>query len=497
MVTGYLDNFYARLGIPRSATKQEVRSAYHEAARKFHPDTNKDPGAMEVFLQIQEAFETLSNAEKRAVYDERLPEDIDTPEDILVSAIYSREVLPIIDSPQLVYVLLNLVAVPDLKSGPKLTSPPLNICLVLDTSTSMSGRRLEAVQETAITIVQSLKPQDILSVVTFSDRAEVIIPATRGQNVSMIEARISIIHTSGGTEIGQGLQTGLNEITHNLNPGYHNNLILITDGRTYGDEENCLEMAGNAAKNGVTISCLGIGNKWNDEFLDTIASKTGGSSAFAANPKKIKEFLKAKFGQIQNTFANNIILNYTTPPNVELRYAFRLSPEAGSLKLNTNLPMGDIPLGKSLSVLMEFMVETIPEEAKDLTLTVGDLQLTIPSLPIPNTSSKLSLSRVVAKNPKAEPPPQVLVKAMSRLSLYRMQELAKRDLDEGNIEKATQRLKNLATQLLSSGQADLAHTVMIEMDAIERTKNLSEAAQKRIKYGTRALVSHFFEEPDL
>jgi len=86
---------------------------------------------------------------------------------------------------------------------------------------------------------------------------------------------------------------------------------------------------------------------------------------------------------------------------------------------------------------------------------------------------------------------------MSRLSLYRMQELAKRDLDEGNIEKATQRLKNLATQLLSSGQADLAHTVMIEMDAIERTKNLSEAAQKRIKYGTRALVSHFFEEPDL
>ncbi len=495
MVTGYLDNYYARLGVSRAATQEEIRSAYHQAARKFHPDANKDPGATEVFLQIQEAYETLSNAEKRAAYDETLPGDIDIPEDILVNAIYSREVLPAIDSPQLVYVLLNLMAIPEPDDQTGSKKPPLNLCLVLDTSTSMSGRRLDAVKETAMSVVQTLNPQDILSIVTFNDRAEVIIPATRGQTITMLEARISIINTSGGTEIKQGLQAGFNEITRNITPAYHNHMILVTDGRTYGDEEESLALADEAAENGISISCLGIGNKWNDQFLDNLASRTGGSSQFANNPTTIKNFLTAKFGQIKHNFANNIVLDYETPPNVEMRYAFRLAPDAGSLKINEGLPMGDIPLGQSLSILMEFMIHSTPGETKELILAEGNLNMTIPSRAIPKSSTKISLSREVASNPKAEPPPQVLVKAMSRLSLYRMQEQARREIAEGNIDKATQLLKHLSTHLLTSGEGDIAHTIMLELETIERTKNLSEAAQKQIKYGTRALVGNFFEEP--
>ncbi|MEJ2484892.1 MAG: DnaJ domain-containing protein, partial [Anaerolineales bacterium] len=110
MATGYLDNYYARLGIPHTATQEEIRNAYHLAARKFHPDYNKDKSAVEVFLQIQEAYETLSNATARINYDRLLPEDIRTPKDILVNAIYSRQSLTNIDRPQLLYVLLNIVA---------------------------------------------------------------------------------------------------------------------------------------------------------------------------------------------------------------------------------------------------------------------------------------------------------------------------------------------------------------------------------------------------
>jgi preprotein translocase subunit Sec63 len=113
MVTGYLDNFYARLGISKNATHEEIRAAYHLAAKKFHPDSNDDPGAAELFLQIQEAYETLSDALKRAEYDKGLPGDIDVPKDVLVNAVYSREILPTINSSQLIYVLLNLMALPD------------------------------------------------------------------------------------------------------------------------------------------------------------------------------------------------------------------------------------------------------------------------------------------------------------------------------------------------------------------------------------------------
>jgi Ca-activated chloride channel family protein len=496
MATGYLDNFYARLGISRLATQDEIRTAYHHAAQKFHPDTNKNPGSTEVFLQIQEAYETLSNPERRAAYDKALPEDIDTPEDLLINTIYSREVLSITEAPQLVYALLNITAIPDPTNASEMKTPPLNLCLVLDNSTSMAGRRLDAVKETAIKIVQTLRPHDVLSIVTFNDRAEVITPAKRGQNKTKLEARISVIHTSGGTEIGQGLEVGLRELSHHLDDSYHNHLFLITDGRTYGDEENCLAMADEAARNGITINPLGIGSKWSDDFLDTLAIKTGGSSEYAVNPQLIKQFLDTKFGQISNNYANNVVLESKSPANVTLRYAFRISPDTNSLRVSDNIPLGDIPLDQSLSVLTEFYIDSTVKNKEEIVLTEGNLHMTIPSQPIPKIASRFSLSRKVAKDPKVEPPPRILVQAMSRLSLYRMQEKAKQELNDGQVEKATQRLRRLSENLLASGEPDLAHTVMLEIEHIEKTQSLSESAQKQIKYGTRALIGKLDQEPN-
>ncbi|MDH5507307.1 MAG: J domain-containing protein, partial [Anaerolineae bacterium] len=60
MATSYLDNYYARLGVSKNASADDIRSAYHQAARRLHPDTNTTPGATELFLQMQEAYETLS-----------------------------------------------------------------------------------------------------------------------------------------------------------------------------------------------------------------------------------------------------------------------------------------------------------------------------------------------------------------------------------------------------------------------------------------------------
>ncbi len=494
MATGYLDNFYARLGIPRLATQEEVRAAYHQAAQKFHPDTNKDPGSTEVFLQIQEAYETLSNPEKRAAYDKALPDDVDIPEDLLINTIYSREVLSITDAPQLIYALLNITAIPNPSKLNEAKTPPLNLCLVLDTSTSMAGRRLDAVKETAIKIVHALRPHDVLSIVTFNDRAEVIAPARRGQNKSMLEALISVIHTRGGTEIGQGLETGLREISHHVGDSHRNHVILITDGRTYGDEENCLAMADEAAHNGITINPLGIGSKWSDDFLDLLAIKTGGSSEYAVNPQVIKHFLDTKFGQISNSYANNVILESHTPANVTMRYAFRISPDTNSLDIGDNIPLGDIPMDQSLSILVEFYIDSTTKNKEEITLSEGNLHMTVPSLPIPKVALRFSLNRKVAKDPKVEPPPKILVQAMSRLSLYRMQEKAKQELNDGQVDKATQRLKRLSENLLASGEPDLAHTVMLEIDNIERTQSLSESARKQIKYGTRALVGKLDQE---
>ncbi|RKP04999.1 hypothetical protein THASP1DRAFT_35422 [Thamnocephalis sphaerospora] len=61
---------YEVLGISRTASQSEIKKAYYSLARKFHPDTNKEKGAHEKFVEVQEAYEILSDEQKRAAYDQ-------------------------------------------------------------------------------------------------------------------------------------------------------------------------------------------------------------------------------------------------------------------------------------------------------------------------------------------------------------------------------------------------------------------------------------------
>ncbi|XP_062374312.1 dnaJ homolog subfamily B member 9-like [Sardina pilchardus] len=63
------EDYYDILGVPKDATERQIKKAFHKLAMKFHPDRNKSPNAEAKFREIAEAYETLSDEQRRQEYN--------------------------------------------------------------------------------------------------------------------------------------------------------------------------------------------------------------------------------------------------------------------------------------------------------------------------------------------------------------------------------------------------------------------------------------------
>ena len=478
-------DYYALLGIFRDATQEEIRSAYLKAVQRLHPDRNVAPGETEIFLEVQQAYELLSNPQRREQYNNSLPREDTQDSPVALDILYSRPNLVHTEESQVIYILLEIAS--NTRTG-QFSTPPLNVCLVLDRSTSMKDAKMDLLKAAAIQFLRRMRPEDLFSVVAFSDKAEVVAASSYQVDRQKLESPIRNIIPSGGTEMYQGLKAGLDEIQRGRSAGRVNHIILLTDGHTYGDEEACLELAAQAAQQGVGISAMGIGTDWNDSFLDQLAARTGHTSRYIARPQDIQRFLDEKFDALTHVVADETSIEFKLADGVRLHYAFRLQPETGPLGVDALLSLGPILRDTRLSVVLELSVEASALTGESLTLLDGKIHVSMKARAISAPPLRVRIERPVSAQAGQDPPPLPIMQALSRITLYRMQERARAEAQAGEYEKATRSLKFLASHLSSVGEESLARTVLFEVENLSRKQSFSQEGEKEIKYATRALI---------
>jgi Ca-activated chloride channel family protein len=484
-LTADLD-YYAILGIPRSASVEDIRRAYREAALRLHPDKNPGEEAAELFLQVNKAYEALSDAEQRSAYDQQLlamEMELASKASFRSRVIQSRKRLLQLDEPQVHYLLLDIEPSQDLPEF----RPPINLSIVMDRSTSMRGQRLDQLRSAVLKILQAMGEGDSTSIIAFSDRAELIVSPEQSREMSVARARLSLLQAGGGTEIGKGLEMGMEELQRNFSKEGVNHLILLTDGRTYGDEEMCIAMADRASEQGVIVHAVGIGSDWSDRLLDDLATRSGGSVAFLETPKSIMEVLDRIYAGMGRTVASRVRLGGSIAQQVDLRSAFRLLPEP--MPMGDSLPMalGHLPREGIIRLLLEVVIHPIGP-MRELTLAHFTIDGDVLGREADSVALPLDVRIPVSNEPDPDPPPEEITSALSLISLYRLQEKARHEAELGQSAQAARRLENLATQLLAGGERELARAALSEADRLAQSRRLSTEGEKILKYGTRALL---------
>lgn len=407
--------------------------------------------------------------------------------EVNLRATLARPFLAAASTPQVVYLLLEIQPTQMIAQ----VRVPVNVSFVLDRSGSMKGDKIERVRRATTLALDLLDRQDIVSVVIFDHRTEVIIPAAPVHDRNDLKQRVNRIRDAGGTKIAPAVDRALREIEKDRSGGIRR-LVLLTDGQTENESE-CLLRAEDAGRLGVPITALGVGKDWNEDLLIEMANRSGGAADYIARPDEITEYFQNTVQRAQATAVQNANLTLRLVQGVTPRAVWQVIPLINNLGYrpisdrDVNVPLGELESGQGRTLLIEFLVDPRPVGQ----YRVGQVEVTydVPALNRLQQKSRVDVMLTFTADPaqlnQVNPP---VMNIVEKVSAFKLQTRALQDLQSGDVAGATQKLKSAVTRLLNQGEVELAQTMQQEVANLEQSGQLSSEGQKTIKFGTRKTV---------
>ena len=238
---------------------------------------------------------------------------------------------------------------------------PLNLCLVIDRSGSMEGDALEYVKRACAYVVDLLDQNDVLSIVTFCEDIEVVMPARRVINRQLIKEHILRIDTGNTTNLYDGILTGGREVASVQSPAYLNRLLVLTDGEPTTGIKDFQSIVGQVAElkaRGISVTALGFGPDYNEELMAGIARRSGGNYYFISRPELIPEVFRKELESLMTVVAKNLRLQVNQTRWTQARQVYGMQPAFGPRTLSVDLV--DLERGGMVTALVELESQRRP-----------------------------------------------------------------------------------------------------------------------------------------
>ncbi len=343
------------------------------------------------------------------------------------------------------------VSVKGLAPAEDLVRPALNLSLVIDRSGSMTGGKIEQAKEAAKQLVKRLSPKDLVSIVTYDSSVQVVVPATKASDQAAILAAIDQISIAGNTALFAGVSKGASELRKFLDAQSVNRVLLLSDGQANVGPSSPMQLAElgrSLAKEGITVSTIGLGLGYNEDLMTQLAMTSDGTHSFVEEASNIAKVFDNEFQSLQSIVATDLEASLTCGEGV--RPVRVLGQEADIDGQMVSFQWQQLASGQERYFLLEVEVEA---GSKGATLDLGQAELRFERLSTETGNSSQALANLGTI--RFSPDLEAVVKSQnSEIAINLASQLAvessRRALalrDKGQLEEAQEVLLGNASQI--------------------------------------------------
>lgn len=254
-----------------------------------------------------------------------------------------------------IYAELRLVADAPETERAKVRAP-ISLAVVLDTSGSMSGEKIEEAKRSVLRLVADMRDDDEIALVRYDDRSELVQPLARvGSIRGALNARIHAIEAGGGTNIPGGLSHGLRAIDE-ATKGRVRRIVLVSDGLD-STRAQAEALAARCFTSGISVSSLGVGLDFDESYMGSVAQNGHGNFAFVKDGASLAGFLKRELEETSSTTIENAQARIQLPEGV--RFVSAHGADASMQGDELVLSMGSLFAGDERRVLVELSASTM------------------------------------------------------------------------------------------------------------------------------------------